>query len=327
MTTPRVSITRSELPGAGIERLARLAELNIWEDKLGPASSLGSFLDGSIAALTLSGDRVDGSVLDQCPSLKMIGQASAGFDNLALDQLSAHGVVASNAPGVLQETTADYTWGLYFAIQRRIVEADRMVRAGGWKDPTFDLLLGRDLFGSTLGIVGYGQIGTAVARRASGFGMRVIHFDPVAGSDEHSTLVGFEELLATADIVSVHVALTDHTRSMFDTAAFQAMKPTAVLVNVSRGPVVDQTALVDALGRGLIAGAALDVYEHEPIAADDPLIGFDNCVLSPHIASASSRTRTKMVDVAVDNIVAFLTGESPPNALNPDAGPSRQSQG
>ena len=316
---PRVAVTRSDLPGTGIERLSRSAELTLWPSRTGPSpDELAGFIGQADGLLSMSQDHITDTVLEQAPRLVVIGQASAGFDNLDLDALTRRGVQAANAPGVLQETTADFSWALIMATCRRLVEADQHVRTGRWTEVRFDLLLGQDLYGATLGVIGYGQIGKAVARRAQGFEMTVIHTDPVAPSDTVSQAVALDDLLRQADIVSIHTVLTEHTHHLISDRELDLMKPTAVLVNASRGPVVDQRALVEALRSGTIWAAGLDVFEGEPVTADNPLVALPNCVLAPHIASASLATRTRMVDVAVENLLAGLRGERLPNLLNTD---------
>jgi glyoxylate reductase len=317
-TRPIVAITRSGLPGTGVEQLAEVAELRIWEDNRGPsAAELASFIGDADALLSMSQDRIDAALLADTPNLAIVGQASMGHDNLDLAALTAAGIPASNTPGVLQETTADFTWSLILAACRRVTEADRYVRQGEWTDVRFDLLLGMDLHGATLGVIGYGQIGRAVARRSVGFDMTVIHHDPFAASDDLSTAVELDVLLATADVVSIHTVLDDRTTHLISDRELSLMKSTAVLVNAARGPIVDERALVRALAREEIWAAALDVFEEEPIGSDHPLLAHPRCVVAPHLGSASHATRAHMVDIAVHNIVEGLAGRPLPNILNP----------
>lgn len=319
---PEVVVTRSGLPGTGLEMLSEIADLRIWPDNIGPASEeLAEFIGEADAFLSMSQDVVDAEVLKTTPNLAIIGQASMGYDNLDLDALTTSGIPVSNAPGVLQETTADFAWALLMAAGRRIVEADTLVRTGNWTDVRFDLLLGRDLHNATLGIIGYGQIGKAVARRARGFDMTVVHYDPYSPSNEQSESVPLDELLERSDFVSIHTLLNEQTHHLISTEQFAMMKPTSVLVNASRGPVVDQDALVEALQSGAIFSAALDVFEVEPVTVDNPLVKLTNCTLAPHLASGSYQTRAKMVDVAAANIAAGLRGEPLPNILNQDVTP------
>jgi glyoxylate reductase len=324
MSTPRIAVTRTGLPGTGVQRLAESFELKIWPDNLGPPTDqLASFLSDVDALLGMSQDVIDDGLLAACPDLIAIGQASAGYDNLDIEALTRHNVQASNCPGILDETAADFTWGLLLAACRRVAEADRAVRAGDWTSVKFDYLLGQEINGRTLGIIGYGQIGRAVARRAVGFGMRVIHASPTSGDDEISTRVPLAELYRQADIISVHTALTPDTHHLINAEALAAMQPTAVLVNTSRGPVVDEAALVDALRNRRIFAAGLDVFEDEPIGPGHPLTELDNVVLAPHIASASETTRGGMVDLAAENLLHALEGHPMPNSLTPDVSPRR----
>lgn len=304
--------------------LSEFASLRIWPDNIGPTSEqLAEFIGDADAFLSMSQDVVNADVLAATPNLAIIGQASMGYDNLDLAALTAAGIPASNAPGVLQETTADFAWSLLCAAGRRIVEADTLVRTGNWTDVRFDLLLGRDIAGATLGIIGYGQIGKAVARRASGFNMSVVHYDPYSPTDAQSESVELNDLLERSDFVSIHTLLTDETHHLISTEQFEMMKSTCVLVNASRGPVVDQSALVEALQSGSIFSAALDVFEVEPVTVDNPLVQLPNCTLAPHLASGSYQTRATMVDVAAANIAAGLRGEPLPNVLNTDVQPRK----
>ncbi len=322
MGRPRIGVTRTGLPGEGVQRLADRFEMKIWPDDVGPPTGrLAEFLGDVDALLGMSQDVIDDSLLTACPDLIAVGQASAGYDNLDLESLTARNVQASNCPGLLDETVADFTWGLMLAAGRRVAEADRAVRSGDWTSVKFDYLLGQEIHGKTLGIVGYGGIGRAVARRAAGFDMRVIHAGRTSRSDDVSTRVELDELYRLADIVSVHAALTPETHHLVDAAAFAAMKPSAVFVNASRGPVVDEPALIDALRNGQIFSAGIDVFEDEPIGSDHPLARLDNVVLAPHIGSASLVTRGRMVDMAADNLLRALAGETMPNSLTPGVVP------
>jgi glyoxylate reductase len=243
-----------------------------------------------------------------------------GFDNLDLATLTKRGIPACNTPGVLTETTADLTWALILAASRRVVEADRFVHDGRWRQPTFDLMLGQDVYAATLGIVGYGAVGRAVARRSIGFGMNVVHYDAVRAEPEDglSRLLPLVDLLSTADIVSLHVPLTHATRHLIGERQLRMMKPSAVLINAARGLVVDQDALVRALREGWIFAAGLDATAIEPVPVDDPILSLPNCVVLPHIGSASEATRARMVNTAVDNVLAGLAGARPPNCVNPE---------
>ena len=322
MSRPTIAVTRTGLPGTGIERLEKLAELKVWPDNVGPtADELPRFLSDVDALLGMSQDVISSDVLEAAPHLVAIGQASAGYDNLDLNALTQRNVQASNCPGILMDTTADFAWTLILAASRRLIEADTDVRTGKWTNLTFDYLLGQDVGGSTLGIIGYGQIGKAVAKRGTGFDMRIIHADPFAPTDDVSTQVSLDELYAQADVISIHTALTDETRHLINAEALRKMKPNAVLVNASRGPVVDEKALYDALSSGTIFAAGLDVFELEPIGKDHPLASLPNAVLAPHIASASLSTRGGMVDIAADNLTQALQGQTMKNTLTPDVTP------
>ena len=322
MIRPTIAVTRAGLPGAGVARLGQLADLLIWPDNVGPsAAELPGFLQGADALLGMSQDQITAELLDAVPALMAIGQASAGYDNLDLAALRSRNVQASNCPGVLMDTTADFTWALILAASRRIVEADAAVRSGDWTTVKFDYLLGQDVGQRTLGVVGYGQIGRAVAQRGTGFGMRIIHADPQAPSDEMSTRVPLDELFAEADVISLHTVLNDKTYHLINAEALRRMKSTAVLVNASRGPVVDEAALYEALVSGEIFAAGLDVFELEPIGPPHRLTTLKNVVLAPHIASASLATRGRMVDIAAENLVHALQGSVMPNTLTPEVKP------
>jgi glyoxylate reductase len=276
--------------------------------------------DGLICLPT---ERVDDELLDAAPKLRMIATASVGYDHVDLAACTKRGVMVSNTPGVLTDTTADLAWGLLMAVARRIVEGDAWTRSGTWNGFTFDTFLGGDVWGKTLGIVGFGRIGREMARRSLGFKMRVLYFSqnraPEAIERElHAEFVPLETLLHEADFVSLHVPLLPSTRHLISADSLAKMKPTAYLINTARGPVVDEAALVHALETARIAGAALDVYEQEP-KVHPGLLSRRDVVLAPHIGSATIETRTRMAQAAVENIVAFFSGHKPPNALNAQA--------
>jgi len=256
--------------------------------------------------------------LDACPRLRTVVTASAGYDHLALKELTERGIVAANVLGVLAETVADTTWALMLAVNRRIVEGDHYVRAGQWEAVEFDVLVGRDVYGARLGIVGYGAVGRAVARRAAGFNMSVTHFSRTKADDDHSKWVPLEELLASAEIVTIHVALNDATRGLISRSALALMKSDAIIVNTARGALIDQAALADALRSGRLRGAALDVFEREPLHPDDPLLQVPNLIVTPHIGSASALTRARTIERAAEAIITALKGEMPSAALNPN---------
>jgi glyoxylate reductase len=274
--------------------------------------------EGLICLLT---EKVNEELLRAAPKLRIASNVAVGFDNIDVNACTKRGVVATNTPGVLDETTADFAWTLLMAVARRLGEGEQLARSGNWKGWNLDQLCGADVWGKTLGIVGFGRIGRAVARRALGFQMKVIYTDAVRAPGDAETAVQAEfrdvnALLAEADFISLHVPLLPETRGLFDAPKFFRMKPTAYLINTSRGPVVDEAALVAALENKKIAGAALDVYENEPFI--HPGLKRANVVLAPHLASASIETRTKMAVMAANNVVALFKGQRPPNMLNPD---------
>jgi glyoxylate reductase len=273
--------------------------------------------EGVVCLLT---EKINEEFLRAAPKLRIVSNVAVGYDNIDVEACTKRGVVATNTPGVLDETTADFAWALLMAIARRLIEGDQYVRSGNWKSWNLDHLCGSDVWGKTLGIVGFGRIGRAVARRASGFQMKVIYTNTarVAQDVEKSLNAEFRnmnELLAESDFISIHVPLTPDTRGLFDNPKFHRMKRTAFLINTSRGPVVDEAALVAALESKTIAGAALDVYENEPFV--HPGLKHVNVVLAPHLGSASVETRTKMAVIASTNLVAIFKGQMPPNMINP----------
>jgi glyoxylate reductase len=274
--------------------------------------------EGLVCLLT---EKVDEELLRTAPKLRIAANIAVGFDNFDLPACTKRGVVATNTPGVLDETTADFAWTLLMAVARRIGEAEQLARSGNWKGWDLDQLVGTDVWGKTLGLVGFGRIGRAVARRAAGFQMKVIYSDAIRApldieKDLKAQHCDFNTLLAEADFISLHVPLLPDTRGLMNAPRFFRMKPTAFLINTSRGPVVDEAALVHALESGKIAGAGLDVYENEPFI--HPGLKRPNVVLAPHIASGSLETRTKMACIAAQNVVALFKGQRPPNMLNPD---------
>jgi glyoxylate reductase len=252
-----------------------------------------------------------------------VSNFAVGFDNIDVGACTARGVAVGNTPGVLTETTADLTWALLMAAARRLPEGDRYVRGGHWRTWGPMLLMGPDVHGATLGIVGFGRIGQAVARRAMGFGMRIVYHDlqqasPALEAEYGATFMTLDGLLPQADFVTLHVNLSEETRGLMNAERLGWMKPSAVLVNTSRGPVVDSMALAEALKSGGIAAAALDVTDPEPIPVDHPLVGLDNCLIVPHIASASRATRGLMATMAAANLIAGVTGERLPTPVNPE---------
>ena len=281
-------------------------------------------VEGCDGILTLLTDRVDDELLDRAgPQLKVVSNFAVGFDNIDVPACTRRKLPVGNTPGVLTETTADLAWALLMAAARRLVEGDRYVREGKWKTWGPMLLMGPDVHGATIGIVGFGRIGQAVARRAKGFGMRIVYHDlqrvPKSVEAEFdATFMTLDGLLRESDFVSLHTVLSPETKGLINAERLGWMKPTAVLVNTSRGPVVDSMALVDALKDGTIAAAALDVTDPEPLPVDHPLVGLDNCLVVPHIASASRATRGKMASMAAANLLAGIRGERLPTPVNPE---------
>jgi glyoxylate reductase len=279
--------------------------------------------EGLVCLLT---EKVGEDVLRSAPKVHIVANVAVGYDNVDLPACTKRGVVVTNTPGVLDETTADFAWALLLAVARRVVEADQYVRAGSWQGWNFDQFCGTDVWGKTLGIVGFGRIGRSVARRAAGFGMKVIYNSKTRAPESveqefHADFRDLNALLAEADFVTLHVPLNADTRQLFDAAKLFRMKPTAYLINTSRGPVVDEAALVHALESKKIAGAGLDVFEQEPFVHAG--LKRPNVVLAPHLGSASHETREKMASVAAQNAVAFFSGQRPPNMLNPEVWKSR----
>ena len=292
-------------------------------------SELISHLREADGALTLLTDIINREVLEACPGLKVVANFAVGFNNVDIEAATELGVIVTNTPGVLTETTADFAWTLLMAAARRVVEADRFARAGKFKMWSPRMFLGHDVYGKTLGLIGLGRIGQAVARRASGFNMKVVFHDaePIPEQvlqDLRVTPAPLEELLRISDFISVHVPLLAETKHLLSDRTFAMMKPTCVVVNTSRGPVVDEKALVRALKNGKIAAAALDVFEREP-EIEPELFDIDNVVIAPHIASASHETRLKMCMMAAENLLASLKGNRPLNLVNPEVWGKRRS--
>jgi len=322
LAKPSVFVSRV-IPDEGLSLLREHFDLTVWpHDRPPTREELIEQGRSKDALVTLLTEKVDGAVLAALPTVRIVANVAVGFDNLDVAAGTAAGVVMSNTPGVLDETTADLAFALLMATARRIVEADKLLRSGTWGGWGIMQMLGHDVHHATLGIVGFGRIGRCVARRASGFSMTVLYSDAMAAPPAVERELGvrrvpLDELLSHADFVSVHVPLLPETRHLIDAAALRKMKKNACLVNTSRGPVVDEAALVQALRDGVIAGAGLDVYEFEPKVSSE-LVGMNNVVLLPHIASASYATRGKMAEIAARNLIAFFAGETPPTALNPE---------
>ncbi len=307
MPKPKVLLTR-RIPSSALETLERACDVDRNDGpQLSPDELLARIADkeGIVCLLT---DAITAKVMDSAPRLKVVANVAVGYNNIDVPAATARGIVVTNTPDVLTEATADLTWALIMDITRRVTEGDRLIRRGGWKGWALDFMLGNELNGKTLGIIGYGRIGRAVASRAVPFGLRVIHSDVLAVPG--SGAIPMDRLLATADIVSIHCPLTPETRHLINQAALARMKRSAYLINTSRGPVVDEAALAWALKNGIISGAALDVFEEEPKVHPD-LLTLENVVLAPHLGSATTETRTAMADLAVRNAIAVLTGQAP----------------
>jgi glyoxylate reductase len=324
MAKPKVYVTR-ELPERGMKIIKERFDAEVWPEYGPPPKTEIIRKARDVDALvTLLSDKIDAEVFDAAPKLKIVAQMAVGFDNIDVAEATRRGIYVTNTPGVLTETTADFAWALLMAIARRVVEADRYVRSGQWKVSWHpSMLLGRDVYGATLGIVGAGRIGTAVARRAKGFNMRILYYDVVPMPPEiekelDAKRVDLDTLLRESDFVSIHVPLIKETYHLINEEKLKLMKKTAYLINNSRGPVVDEKALYKALKEGWIAGAALDVFEQEPTPVDNPLLKLDNVVVAPHISSASYETRSRMAEMVAENLVAFFEGRTPPNLVNPD---------
>ena len=307
----RIFCTRA-LPGGAVERLREVGEADVWSERAPPTpDALRERAAGADALLSLLTDRVDRELIEAAPKLRAISNYAVGVDNVDVAAATQRGIPVGNTPEVLTETTADLALALMLGIARRLAEGDALVRRGGWLTWEPGLLLGRDLHGATVGIVGLGRIGGAVARRLQGFGCTVLHTSRSGG-------VELRELLERSDFVTLHCPLTDGTRGLIGESALARMKETAYLVNTARGPIVDTHALGRALREGAIAGAALDVTDPEPLPAGHPLLRAPNLLVVPHIASATHATREAMAAMAVDNLLAALRGERMPHCVNPE---------
>jgi glyoxylate reductase len=303
--------------------LSQHCEAEFWErPERPPRAEVLKRVADKDALICLLTEKINDELLVAAPKLRIVANVAVGFDNIDVAACTRRKVLASNTPGVLDDTTADFAWTLLMAVARRVLEGDQLIRSGTWAGWNLDQLCGTDVWGKTLGILGFGRIGCTVARRASGFRMRVLYNDAVRASAEAEKELNVQflerdQVLAEAYFVTVHVPLLPETRHLISASQLARMKKTAFLINTSRGPVVDEAALVAALDAGQIAGAALDVYENEP-TVHPGLVKRANVVLAPHIASASIETRTKMAAMAVENVIALFAGRRPPNALNPE---------
>jgi len=320
MAMPIVYVTR-RLPGPALEFLGEHCDVRLWEGGLPPPAEelrrQAADVDGLLTLLT---DRIDRELLANCGRLLIVSNMATGFDNVDTAAATDRGVLVTRTPGVLSETTADFAFALLLAAARRVVEGDRYTRSGRWKSWGPETLLGHDVHGATLGIIGMGGIGEEMAKRARGFGMRIVYNSrtrkPALEKRHKMEFLDLDALLREADFVTLHAPLNPETRHMIDETALRTMKPTAALVNTARGPLVDQAALHQALTKGWIAAAALDVTDPEPMPDDNPLLKLENCIITPHIASASVATRSRMAMLAAEQLVQALRGETPKNVVN-----------
>ena len=324
MTKPKVYVTR-QIAQEALDMITQDTEMEVWPEELPPPYEVllekVKNIDGLLSLLT---DKIDANLMNAAPKLKVISNMAVGYDNINVPEATSRGIVVGYTPGVLTETTADFAFALIMAAARRVVEADAYTRKGRWKTWGPMVMLGQDIHHATLGLVGLGRIGMEVAKRARGFNMKVIYFDAQRRSTQEEKELGVEyipelsTLLSRSDFVSLHVPLIPQTHHLMGAKEFALMKPTAILVNTSRGPVVDQKALYEALKAKQILAAAIDVTETEPISPGDPLLTLDNIIITPHIASASVVTRTRMAVMAAENLIAGLRGQVPPNCVNPE---------
>lgn len=316
-----VSVTR-RIPRIGVDLLREQPDikLRIHDSDAPPTpDELEALLDGADGVLSLLSEQYTGDVLDAHPSIRVLSNFGVGYDNIDVDAATDRGVAVCNTPGVLTAATAEIAWSLIMAAARRIPEAIDFVKAGQWSSWGPTMMLGQPIVGTTIGIVGYGRIGQEVANMARGFGMRVLAWDrsPHTKPQDGVEFAELNDLLEVVDYVTIHVPLTQETMHLIDARAFSRMKPNAILVNTARGPVVDQEALVDALTNGTIWAAGLDVTNPEPLPGDHPLLQLQNCVVLPHIGSATITARDAMSSLAARNLIAVLNGEAPPHIVNP----------
>ena len=320
---PKVFITR-RIPENGIEALREHFEVEVWEDEHEiPREVLLEKVRDADALVTMLSERIDGEVFDNAPKLRIVANYAVGYDNIDVEEATRRGIYVTNTPDVLTDATADFAWTLLLATARRLIEADRFTRSGEWKRRGVAwhplMFLGHDVYGRTIGIVGFGRIGQAVARRAKGFGMRILYNSrtrkPEAEEELGAEFRPLDELLSESDFVVLAVPLTKETYHMIGERELKLMKPTAILVNIGRGKVVDTEALVKALREGWIAGAGLDVYEEEPYYNEE-LFSLKNVVLAPHIGSATFGAREGMAELVARNLIAFKSGEVPPTLVN-----------
>ena len=323
---PKVFVSR-KIRDAGLNLVLEFCDAEVWDEEMPPTRDVllekVRGVDGYLSMLT---DRVDAELLDTAgPQLKVVSNHAVGFDNVVVAYATARGIPVGNTPGILTDATADIAFALLLASARRIVESEKYIRDGKWKTWHPSMLLGMDLAGRTLGLVGFGRIGRAVAKRAVGFGMRIAYYSPNSEPEFGAIKMNsLDALLQESDFVSVHTPLNESTRHLVNADFLSKMKPNAVFVNTSRGPVVDQVALYDALKAKKIFAAGLDVTDPEPLPLDSPLLTLDNCVIVPHIGSASERTRDAMARLAAENLIAGLKGERLPHSINPEVYENRR---
>jgi len=319
----KVYVTR-ELPERGLKIIKKHFDAEVWPEYAPPPKKVIIEKVKNVDALaSLLSDIIDAEVFNAAPKLKIVAQMAVGYDNINVQEATKRGIYVTNTPEVLTDTTADFAWCLLMAVARRIVEADKYVRTGQWKVGWLpSMLQGRDVYGATIGIVGAGRIGFAVAKRATGFNMKILFYDVVPRPEMEKELgakrVDLDTLFRESDFVSIHVPLMKETHHLVNAEKLRLMKKTAYLINNSRGPVVDEKALHQALKEGRLTGAGLDVFEQEPTPVDNPLLKLDNVVVAPHISSASYETRSKMAEMVAENLVAFFEGKKPPNLVNPE---------
>ncbi|HEY9597940.1 MAG TPA: D-glycerate dehydrogenase [Cyanophyceae cyanobacterium] len=322
MSQPKVFITR-RIP-TNLDQLQQIATVEVWTERQPPPYDVllekVKTINGIICLLT---DKIDRQLIQSATSLNVISQMAVGYDNIDIPAATARRIPVGHTPGVLTDATADFAWALLMAAARRVVEADRFTRAGEWRTWEPDLLLGPNVTGATLGIVGFGRIGQAMARRAKGFEMRILYTSRHQCHSELEQSLGvefvtFDRLLQESDFVTIHTSLSDDTYHLFSDREFELMKSSAILINTARGGIVDLNALYRALSSHQIAGAALDVTEPEPILMDSPLLTLDNLIIAPHIGSASRQTREKMATMTIENLIAGLKGDRLPYCVNPE---------
>ena len=317
---PKLFICRP-LPERGLSKLRQLADLNIWPGPLPPArADLLAHVHDCQGILSLVTDRIDGEVMDAAPGLKAICNVAVGYDNVDWRAAKARNLIVTNTPGVLTETSADMAWALLMAAARHVPQSIQYARDGHWKTWEFDKFLGQDIHGATIGIAGFGRIGQAVARRAMGFGMNILYHsrsrNEAAETATSARYVGKDELLRESDFVSLNMSMNESSRHFIGARELALMKPTAILINTARGPVIDTAALTEAMQANRIFAAALDVTDPEPLPHTHPLYSLSNVLIVPHLASATVETRGRMAEIACTNMAAILRGERPPNLIS-----------